>query len=214
MRVITTLLLLTFCTVCYISHAAGFPPRPHFPQHMFIDNGVVECAYGNGAPPCASEARGVLLGWWAFDDAGNFAHYREDAVLDNSTIVFNRELATPEGTREFFLVDNSAALQCVQFQAPTNFSRFCLASAQYEGITLVKGVKVYTFQAAWMMLGKEVPVTVWVAVETEKIFGWSWGPVSYYYYSYADLPSFNPWPFVPFAGVTCVPATVGLANEK
>lgn len=31
-----------------------------------------------------------MHGWYQFDDDGNFLYYREDAVLGNETIVYNR----------------------------------------------------------------------------------------------------------------------------
>eukprot|EP01102_Stenamoeba_stenopodia_P011601 TRINITY_DN3582_c1_g1_i1.p1 TRINITY_DN3582_c1_g1~~TRINITY_DN3582_c1_g1_i1.p1 ORF type:complete len:223 (+),score=52.10 TRINITY_DN3582_c1_g1_i1:209-877(+) len=172
---------------------AGPPPPDPWPQYIYISRGQFVCSDGHGAPPCAGPSTGNIVGFWRFDDDGYFMNYREDAVIANSSITYNRELDDPYSITESFLFNNPnvTQLQCVSFPITTNFSRFWIQDADFVNETTVNGVQVFAYQGTWYSMGLPVPVIGWVSVDTGLFYGWNTGTVSYYYYEWSEVPAFD-----------------------
>jgi len=179
-----------FMILCIVQALAQ--PRPSMPQYMFIDNGEFACLHDDGGPPCAGISYGQIVGRWQFDDQGWYQNYREDSILLNTSLVYNREYADVNGTSEFFLYGDSAtSLSCVSFYAPIKFSRHFITTAKYVGQTQVKGEKVYEFIGQWNSRSSELNITAWVSVNTEQIFGLLIGSARYIYHHYLSSDPFN-----------------------
>jgi len=186
------------------SSSIGSPPRPIWPQYMAITSGLVICSGSSGGPPCSGKSNGVMHAWWEFDNNGIYTGYREDAVLGNTSFVYNREYAFPEGTHEYFLLNSSLSnLGCVSFYAPQNISRYFMEDAIYNGMGNINNQSVYVFTAFWEFFGKTVNITAWVNADNGLFYGWSYETVTYIYLEYVGFESFDPALFGVKPDVKC-----------
>jgi len=188
--------VLFFCVLIAVASCYKAPPRPVMPQYMMIE-GTFFCSYSTGGPPCAGIANGVFRGAFQFDDYGNYMNYREDSVISNSSLIYNREYSFTDQTSEYFLTGNTTSLMCATFVGNSTFNRNLLANASYDGITEFNGIKLYTYTTTWLFLNVVQTITVYVTIDTEQFFAFIFGPVTYIYETITALNSFPPDYFTP-----------------
>jgi len=140
---------------------------------------------------CAGPSYGVIQAWWSFSDNGSFLNYREDAVISESPIVYNREYLNYTDQFEFFLFGNNAStLTC--FHAGTggvNIDRYFMVNGSgYVDTRVYYGVEVYRYEGTWGLHHKSIPVWGLVRTDNFDIFGWESGGVVYIYWDVQVLP--------------------------
>jgi len=150
------------------------------------------------APPCSGVANGIIIGSFQFDNNGIFELYREDAIILNASLIYNREYATSMNTHEIFLAgDNSTSLMCVKFPGNYTMSRHFFKNATYLGVETFNYIKAYAFATNWEFNSVWTNVTAYVGVESEQFIGFNAGPLTYFYTQVIALPGFPPDHFTP-----------------
>jgi len=184
-------------------------PHPSFPQNVFVEQGEVSCH--QAGPGCAGPIEGVIHAWFQFDENGEFIFYREDAVLGSGLeFVYNREIATPKDNHEYFLINSSTPeLICVLITTGITYLNGKFPNATYSTTGEVDDTPVYIWKDTWSMMDQPIPIDIYVAQSTGKLFGWSLaaaGGPTYIFRRWMDLGTTNPLIFVGPANIMCFPA--------
>ncbi len=181
---LAVVLVLAF-TATGLVHAQ---PRPALPLNTFIEYGLFVCSSADGGYCAAGDANGLIRGWLQFDPTTDLLiNYREEAILNNSVLYYNREFATATTTHEFSLVNGMTQLTCFDMDKGGVINRFFLQNATHTGNTTIRGIPVWTWTGMWYARGDLASYTAWVRMDDPtKILGWASGGATYLYLSYTD----------------------------
>eukprot|EP01084_Bolivina_argentea_P051757 95197_1 len=184
------------------------PPRTPFPL-----NGMFQGWWYCGAvsPFCVGEAivgyQGMVQGWIKFSAVDNLIdNYREDAVINNTVFMFNREYVTRTQIKEYSLATSTTSnYSCYSFLGTNALYRNWLDNATYIGTTNYDGINAYEFHNFWEVKGKNVPFTGYVSVDTQQILGWTSLGYVYRYINMISLDSIDSLIFETPVNVNCTP---------
>ena len=182
------------------------PPRPEFPLNTLIQ-GWWYC--GGVSPYCISEYivgyQGMVQAWFKFNSNDNLLdNYREDAVMNNTGWMFNREYVTRSEINEYAIATSTESnFTCYAFSGGNFINRNWLENATYIGVSSFDNNTAYEFKNFWEIKGHLVPYTGYVSVATEQILGWVSLGYTYRYNNVIALDSIDPQLFEEPAGVKC-----------
>eukprot|EP01084_Bolivina_argentea_P051758 95199_1 len=208
MSFLTTLIIVCILNKCS-SRSISDPPRPSYPLNSMFQ-GWWYC--GSVSPYCISEAivgyQGMIQGWIKFNAIdGLIDNYREDAVINNTDYMFNKEYVTRTQIKEYSLATSTTSnYACYSFKGTNDMYRDWLQNATYIGITKYDGIDAYEFHNFWEIKGyKKVPFIGYVSVDTEQILGWTSLDYVYRYINMISLDSIESQIFEPPLNVNCTP---------
>lgn len=183
--------------------------RPSLPNNSMIQ-GWWECTKVSVfcVSPIIVGYRGMTQFYLQFDEkSGTLIQSREDATVNCSSFVYNREYLINGILYEYSMFSiNSTSFTCSQLSGTTVLPQNLFINATYIGQTTFDNINAYQFNGKWTVRGREYEYQAFTSVDNEQqILGWTCQGYIYRFLVITSLNSFNSFTFQRPSNITCNP---------